>query len=82
MTHAQDFTPPAAPIYNNNRPLDAEDKVAQIRHLAVIGIAATDSNLNVAHLDDAMRSLFEVIIRLAEEVNSEIEMHSRTTPFQ
>jgi hypothetical protein len=77
MTQAQDFIPTPSAIYTNNRQLDAEDKVDQIRHLALIGIAANDSNMNVAHLDDAMCSLFEVIIRLAQEVNSELEMHPR-----
>jgi hypothetical protein len=60
-------------IYTNNRPLSPGDKATQIRHLALIGIAASDSVNNVKGIDSAFESLFEVIARLADEVQCELE---------
>lgn len=69
-----------APIYDNGRALDTEDKAAQLRKLALIGIAATDSNMNLLHLDEAIQGLFEVMHRLAGEVEDEVaEMKRHAT---
>lgn len=72
MTQAQVFMPKASAIYTNDRIVDAEDKSTQLRHLALIGLAAADSNMNIKHIDCAFQSLFEVIARLAEEVTEEV----------
>ncbi len=61
-----------SPIYSNGAGLDAEDKATQLRHLALIGLAAMDSNMNVLHLNEAMQGLFEVMHRLAGEVEEEV----------
>lgn len=61
------------PIYTNGLPIGPEGKATQIRHLALIGIAASDSVMNVKDLDCAMWSLFEVIARLAEEVEDDLQ---------
>lgn len=69
-----------APIYDKGSALETEDKAAQLRKLALIGIAATDSNMNLLHLDDAMQGLFEVMHRLAGEVEDEVaEMKRHAT---
>jgi hypothetical protein len=62
-----------SPIYTNGLPIGTEGKATQIRHLALIGIAAGDSVMNVKGLDGAMCSLFEVIARLAEEVEADLQ---------
>ncbi len=60
------------PIYSNGRKLGPEDKAMQLRQLALIGLAASDSNMNLLHIDDAFPALFEVMHRLASEVEEEI----------
>jgi hypothetical protein len=62
-----------APIYAHGRNLDTQDKAAQLRKLALVGIAATDSTMNLLHLDDALQGLFEVMHRLAGEVEEEVD---------
>jgi hypothetical protein len=61
------------PIYSNGHEIDAEDKAIQLRHLALIGLAASDSRFNIKHLDTAYVSLFEVMAALADEVAQEVE---------
>ncbi len=73
------FTP--SEIYASDRPIDPiDERIAQIRHLAIIGIAAIGSNMNMKNLDDAMFSLFEVIARLASEIEDEIDRKPRQMP--
>ena len=62
-----------APIYTHGRNLSCEDRAAQLRKMATIGIAALDSNMNLAHLDDALQGLFEVMHRLSAEIEEEID---------
>jgi hypothetical protein len=64
---------PPSPIYTNSLPIGAEERAFQLQHLALIGLAATDSNLEVRNLDGAMGSLFEVMARLAEELAGDVE---------
>jgi hypothetical protein len=74
LTKRASFAPsrPSA-IYTNGLPREADDKSTQIRHLALGAMAASNSNIAVAHLDVAMISVFEVVARLAEEVTEEVE---------
>ena len=55
-------------IYETSAEYRPEDGAAQLRNLAIIGIAASETVMNVCGKDDAMISLFEVMARLAEEV--------------
>jgi hypothetical protein len=64
---------PAAPIYDNGGALEADDKAAQLRKLAAIGIAATGSNMRILDLNEAMQGLFEIMHRLAGEIEEELE---------
>lgn len=67
-----------APIYaTGSAAADTEDKAAQLRQLALIGIAALGTTMNLKHLDDAMLGLFEVMHRLAGEVEEEVEEMKR-----
>lgn len=66
-----------APIHDNGRDLDAEDKAGQLRHLALIGIAATDTNMNLRNLNEAFQGLFAVMHRLADEVEEEVSEMKR-----
>lgn len=61
------------PIYTHGRALGCDDRAAHFRKLATVGIAALDSNMNLAHLDDALQGLFEVMHRLAGEIEDEID---------
>ena len=65
------YTP--TPIYDTDHKVSAADKATQIRHLALIGIAASDTGNNLKDLDHAFESLFEVIAGLADEVHFELE---------
>lgn len=60
-------------IYDHDDPLDTQDRARQIRHLAVLGIASGDSIWKVRQLKDAYRSLFEVIARLADEIEDDLD---------
>ena len=66
-----------APIYAHGGVLETEDKAAQLRKLALIGIAASDTAMNRLHLDDAFQGLFEVMHRLAGEVEEEVSEMKR-----
>jgi hypothetical protein len=62
------------PIYaNGSAATDTESKAAQLRQLALIGIAATDTAMNLNNLEGAFQGLFEVMHRLAGEVEEEVE---------
>lgn len=63
---------PYAYIYAKARPYSAEDRATQIRHLALIGIAAQGSADFVRDLHSAYHSLFEVIHRLGGEIEDEL----------
>jgi hypothetical protein len=78
MTQACDCPPPPSPIYVSGRSVSTEDKACQLRHLALIGLAASDTSLGVAHLDSAFGSLFEVMARLAEEVSYDLDLAATT----
>jgi hypothetical protein len=67
------------PIYANGRKLEPEDKAGQLRQLALIGLAARDSNMNLMHIDEAFQGLFEVMHRLAGEVEEEIAEMQRVS---
>jgi len=60
-------------IYDHDQPLSAEDRAKQIHHLALIGIAWSDSVWNVRRINDCYRSLFEVIARLAHEIEDDLD---------
>lgn len=60
-------------IYDHDQPLSAEDRATQIRHLALIGIAGSDSIWKVRRINDCYRSLFEVIARLAHEIEDDLD---------
>lgn len=63
-----------APIYaTGSAATETDDKAAQLRKLALIGIAATDTNMNLQNLEAAFQGLFEVMHRLAGEVEEEVE---------
>ncbi len=62
-----------APIYANGSALETEDKAAQLRKLALIGMAATNTNMNLLHMNEALQGFFEVMHRLAGEVEEEVE---------
>lgn len=61
------------PVYNSGHELDISDRTAQIRHLALIGIAARSGGDTIRDMGAAYVSLFEVIARLADEVDGEID---------
>lgn len=61
-----------APIYGYDRPLTAEDRASQIRGLSILGLASTDSSYNLCHYNLALVSVFEVIARLADEIEGEL----------
>lgn len=56
-----------ATIYNVDRTRDHVDRLHDIINLAKVGIASTDTALNIAHLDSGQCCLFEVIYRIASE---------------
>lgn len=62
---------PYADLYTGARPFCAEDRATQIRHLSLIGIAAQGSDSFLRDLPAAYHSLFEVIHRLAGEIEGE-----------
>lgn len=64
---------PQTRIYVSARPMSPADRASQIRHLALIGLAATGSELNLRDHAPAFVSLFEVIHRLADELEDEME---------
>ncbi len=49
-----------------------EGMAGQLRHLAKIGLAANDSNLNIEHMDASFEALFEVMHRLAFDLETEL----------
>lgn len=59
---------PQQALYTHGQPLCPEDRTNQIRHLAKVGLAATSSNLGLRHMDVSLQALFEVIYRLADEL--------------
>ena len=63
------------PIYGYDHPLTAEDRAAQIRGLSIIGLASTSSAFSFCNFDVALGSLFEVIARLADEIEGELADH-------
>lgn len=58
-------------ITDIDRPLGVCDRATQIRHLAIMGFAARESVWNAKDLNEAYLSLFEVIARLAAEIEDE-----------
>jgi hypothetical protein len=67
-----------APIYTNgSAATDTESKAAQLRQMALIGIAATETAMNLKNLEAAFQGLFEVMHRLAGEVEEEVEEMKR-----
>jgi hypothetical protein len=61
------------PVYENGLYQTRDEVAGQLRHLALIGIAATESLTTVRNKGDAMISLFEIMARLADEVAEGIE---------
>ena len=59
--------------YAGAAPLSVEDRAAQIRHLSTIGLAATNSAWNITDPNSCFVSLFEVIARLANEIEEELD---------
>lgn len=59
--------------YNHQNPVAIADRAEQIRHLALISLAACGSEYNVRDLPRAYVSLFEVIARLARDIEEEAE---------
>lgn len=57
--------------YASANGLSLEDRATQIRHLSVIGLAATESAWNIRDTRRCFVSLFEVIARLADEIENE-----------
>lgn len=68
---------PQQAIYTNARPQTVEDKAAQIRHLAKIGLAAQSSNFDLRNLGEAFQSLFEIIHQLADSIEDQAESMER-----
>lgn len=68
---------PQTRLYDTDDAFSIGDRCAQIRHLAMIGLAANASIYNVRNLADARISLFEVIHRLSDELEDEIEKLER-----
>lgn len=64
---------PQTRIYATSRPMEPYDRATQIRHLALIGLAATATDANLRDHAPAFCSLFEVIHRLADELEDELE---------
>lgn len=64
---------PHTRLYDTDVAFSIADRCAQIRHLAMIGLAANVSIYNVRGMEDARISLFEVIHRLSDELGDEIE---------
>ena len=54
-------------MYDTECGRDHIDRLYDIVNLAKVGAAATDTGLNIAHLDSAQCCLFEVIYALASE---------------
>lgn len=70
--------PKPAPIYaNGSAAAETEDKAAQLRKLALIGLAAADTSMNLKYLDEAFQGLFEVMHRLAGEIEEEVDEMKR-----
>lgn len=71
---------PPYQVYNVPEILTTAAKATQVRHLAVIGLAARNSIWNLRDIDEACISLFEVIAQLAHEIEYEAcldeEIHS------
>lgn len=57
--------------YASDSGLTLEDRATQIRHLSVIGLAATESAWNIRDAKRCFVSPFEVIARLADEIEDE-----------
>ncbi|OJH43019.1 hypothetical protein IE00_19235 [Paracoccus sp. SM22M-07] len=51
----------------------SEERAGQIRHLSMIGIASCRTTMDLPYLDDALAALFEVIHRLADEIEDQLE---------
>ncbi len=64
---------PGASMFGPAYVTTSEDRAAQIRHLAIIGIASCQTTMNLPYLSDARASLFEVIHRLADEIEDQLE---------
>jgi len=63
-------------IYECAHELDSQDRATQIRHLALLGIASSESAWKVRGLNHAYRSLFEVIARLTDEIEDDLELQA------
>lgn len=62
------ITDPQSRIYDCGAIMKAQDRATQIRHLALIGLAGSDSVYPIKDIKAAYVSLFEVIARLADEI--------------
>lgn len=64
---------PQQAIYPESKPLGLTVRAGQIRNLAKIGIASTGSDFELGHMEDAFKVLFEVIHRLADELEDRLD---------
>lgn len=64
---------PQARIYEGGAVMTAQDRATQIRHLALIGLAGSDSVYPIKDISAAYVSLFEVIARLADEIEDSFD---------
>lgn len=64
---------PGASMFGTSYVTTSEDRATQIRHLAMIGLASCHAEMNLPYLNDARATLFEVIHRLADEINDQLE---------
>ncbi|MBC9245161.1 hypothetical protein H4P12_00170 [Paracoccus sp. 11-3] len=60
-------------MYDGSVSIGVDEKAAQIRHLAAIGVAASDTAYNIRNFSTCYISLFEVIARLAHEIEDEVD---------
>jgi hypothetical protein len=67
---------PKAYDFLRNPPL--WEKAGQLRHLCRIGLAATDTNAVLDHMENSFEALFEVMHRLADEIENEVDRLDRT----
>lgn len=58
--------------YEACAPMDVCTRAVQIRHLATLGLAATQSAMNIKDPAMCFLSMFEVITRLASEIEDEV----------
>lgn len=61
------------PIYDTCHHEDGSDKVAKIKQLCRIGIAAIDTTASIRDMDECLQALLEVIHETAAEADDEIE---------